>query len=99
MCFKAVGQLLDFRSQRFPEKQYILDALAIEITSNACNFMDTHFPQIDGTTTGRPESASVTYIYGEVSIDSKIEENVINEDEDWNRYKLAKNKVLEKLNG
>ena len=99
MCFKEVGQLLDFRSQTFPEKQCILDALTITMTSNAFNFMGTHFPQIDGTTTGRPESASVTYIYGEASIDSKIEEDIINEDEDWNQYKLARNKILEKLNG
>lgn len=34
MCFKAVGQLLDFWIQNFSEKQGILDALAVAMTSN-----------------------------------------------------------------
>ena len=34
-------------------------------------------------TVGGSESASVTDIYGTVIIDSKIEENIHNEDEDW----------------
>ena len=39
MCLKAVGQLLDTRKENIPEKQCILDALAITMTSNSCNFM------------------------------------------------------------
>ena len=35
MYLKAERQMLDFRSQNFPEKQCILDALAIPMTSNA----------------------------------------------------------------
>ena len=83
MCLKAVGQLLDFCSQNFPEKQCILDALAITVASNTCNFTGRHFTQIDGANIHGPESASITGIYGAVFIDSKIEENIINEDEDW----------------
>ena len=87
MCLKAVGQLLDFRGQNFSEKQCILDALAITMTSNTCNFMGRHFTQIDGATIDGPESASVTDIYGAVFIFSKTEENIINEDEDWKPYR------------
>ena len=50
---------------------------------------------------------NVTDIYGAVFIDSKIEENIINENEDWKQYmivfqnlcKLAKREKLKKLNG
>ena len=87
MCLKAVGQLLDTRKENIPEKQCILDALAITMTSNSCNFMGKYFTQVDGATIGGPESASVTDIYGAVFIDSKIEENIINENEDWKRYR------------
>ena len=86
MCLKAVGQLLDTRNENFPEKQCILDALAITMTSSTCNFMGKYFTQVDGATISGPESASVTDIYGAVFIDSKIEENIINENEDWKRY-------------
>ena len=86
MCLKAVGQLLDTRKENIPEKQCILDALAITMTSNSCNFMGKYFTQVDGATIGGPESASVTDIYGAVFIDSKIEENIINENEDWKWY-------------
>ena len=87
MCLKAVGQLLDTCKENIPEKQCILDALAITMTSNSCNFMGKYFTQVDGATIGGPESASVTDIYGAVFIDSKIEENIINENEDWKRYR------------
>ena len=83
MCLKVVSQLLNSRSQNFPEKQCILDALATMMTSNTYKFMGIHFTQIDGAAIGEPESASATKIYGTVFIDSKIEENVINENEDW----------------
>ena len=46
MWFKAVDQLLDFRSQNFPEKQWILDTLTIATISNTCNFMGRYFTQI-----------------------------------------------------
>ena len=49
--------------------------------------MGRHFTQIDGAAIGGPESASVTDIYGAVFIDSKIEENIINENEDWKQYR------------
>ena len=49
--------------------------------------MGKYFTQVDGATIGGPESASVTEIYGAVFIDSKIEENIINENEDWKRYR------------
>ena len=49
--------------------------------------MGKYFTQVDGATIGGPESASVTDIYGAVFIDSKIEENIINENEDWKRYR------------
>ena len=52
------------------------------MTSNTCNFIGRHFTQIDGATISGPESASVNDIYGAVFINSKIEENIINEDED-----------------
>ena len=35
MHLKAEVQMLDFRSQNFPEKQCILDTLAITMISNA----------------------------------------------------------------
>ena len=57
------------------------------MTNNTCNFMGKYFTQVDGATIGGPESASVTDIYGAVFIDSKIEENIINENEDWKRYR------------
>ena len=66
MCVKAVGQLLDTRKENIPEKQCILDALAITMTSNSCNFMGKYFTQVDGATIGGQESASVTDIYGAV---------------------------------
>ena len=77
VCLKAVGKLLDFR-----ERKCILDALAITLTSNTCKFMGRHFTQI---TFGGRKSARLTDIYGAVFIDCKIEENVINKDEDRNR--------------
>ena len=83
----AVDQLLDCSSQKFPQEQCILNALTITVTSNTCNFMGRHFTQIDGATIGGPESASVNDIYGAVFINSKIEKNIINEDEDWKRYR------------
>ena len=82
-----MDHLLDCSSQKFPEKQCILNALTITMTSNTCNFKDRHLAQIDGATIGGPESASVNDIYGVVLINSKIEENIINEDEDWKRYR------------
>ena len=57
------------------------------MTSNTCNFMGRHFTQIDGTTIVGSESASVNDIYGAAFIDSKIEENIINENEDRKRYR------------
>ena len=66
--------------------------------------MGRHFTQIDGATIGGPESASLTEIYGAVFIDSKIQKNIIN-DEDWKRYrddsfcKLCKLVKKEILNG
>ena len=80
-------QLLDFRRQNFAEKQCELDTYRITTTSNACNFMGRYFTQIDGATIGGLESASVIDIYGTVFIDSKIEENIINEDNNWKRYR------------
>ena len=87
MCLKVVGQLLDFCSQNFREKQCMLDALAITMTSNTCKFMDRHFTQTDSATICRPELASLAEIYGAVFIDSKIDENVTNKNVDWKRYK------------
>ena len=87
MYLKAVSQLLDSCSQNFPERQCILDALVITMTNNTCNFIGRHFMQIDGATIGGPESASVTDIHGAVFSDSKIEENIINDDENWKRYR------------
>ena len=104
ICLKAVGQFLDCQSQKFLEKQCILDTLGITMASNTCNFMGRHFTQIDGATIGGPESASLTEIYGAVFIDSKIQKNIIN-DEDWKRYrddsffKLCKLVKKEILNG
>ena len=46
MWLMAVDQLLDFRNQNFPEKQWILDALTIATISNTCNFMGRYFTQI-----------------------------------------------------
>ena len=87
MCLKAVGQLLDFCNQDLPKKQYTLDALAIRMTSNTCNFMGKHFTQIDVATISGPESASVIDIFGADFIDSKTEKNITNEHEDWERYR------------
>ena len=81
-CLKAVGKLLDSCGQKFREKQCILDALAITMTSNTFKFIGRHFTQI---TFCGPRSASLTDIYGAVFIDCKIEENIINKDEDRKR--------------
>ena len=59
--------------------------------------MGRHFTQIDGATTGGPESASVTDIYEAVCNDSKIEENIINEDEGWKRYRDDSFNIFAKL--
>ena len=56
------------------------------MTSNTCNFMSRHNTQKGGAGIDGPESASVSDIYGAIFIDSKIEENKTNEDEDWKRY-------------
>ena len=87
MCLKAVGQLLDFCSQNFREKQCMLDALVITMTSNTCKFMYRDFTQTDSTTICRPELASLAEIYGAVFIDSKTEEIVTNKNVDWKRYR------------
>ena len=87
MCIEAVGKLLDTRSNNIPPKECIIEALSITMNSNNCKFLNQHFTQIDGATIGGPESASVTDIYGAVFIDRKIEENIINEAEDWMRYR------------
>ena len=50
--------------------------------------MGKYFTQVDGATMGGPESASVNDIYGAVFIDSKIQENIINENEDWKRCRV-----------
>ena len=47
--------------------------------------MGRHFTLIGGVTAGGSEWASVTVIYGGVFIDSKIQENIINEDENCYR--------------
>ena len=47
--------------------------------------MGRHFTLIGGATAGGSEWASVTVIYGGVFIDSKIQENIINEDENCYR--------------
>ena len=87
MCIKAVGELLDTRDSNIPPKNCILDALKITMSSNNCQFLNEYFTQIDGATIGGPESASVTDIYGAVFIDKVIENNIINENEDWKRYR------------
>ena len=87
MCIEAVGKLLDTRANNEPQKECILEALAITMSSNNCMFLGQHYTQIDGATIGGPESASVTDIYGAVFIDKVIEENLINEQEDWKRYR------------
>ena len=76
------------------------------MTSNTCDFMGIRFTQIDGATTCRPESASVTDIYGAVFLDSRFKENVMNEVEDSKYYRdvfqyfyqQAKKEKLKKLN-
>ena len=87
MCIEAVGQLLDTRTENNPPKECILDALKITMKSNNCEFLGRHFTQIEGATIGGPESASVTDIFGAIHIDKKIMENVIQDDEDWKRYR------------
>ena len=49
--------------------------------------MGRQFTEIDGATIGRPEWASVTDIYGAVFIGPKIQQNIIDEGEDWKRYR------------
>lgn len=61
MYLKAICKLLYFQSQNLPEKQCILDALAITMVSNTCNFMG--FMQLDEPNIGGPELASVTDNY------------------------------------
>ena len=52
------------------------------MTSNTFKFIGRHFTQI---TFCGPGSASLTDIFGAVFIDCKIEENIINKDEDRKR--------------
>ena len=87
MCIEAVGKLLDTREVNNPVKESILEALQITMSSNNCQFLNEYFTQIDGATIGGPESASVTDIYGAVYIDQVIEDNIINTNEDWKRYR------------
>ena len=47
--------------------------------------MGRHFTLIGGATAGGSEWASVTAIYGGVFIDSRIQENIINKDENCYR--------------
>ena len=67
MCLKAICKLLYFQSQNLPEKQCILDALAITTVSNTCNFMG--FMQLDEPNIGGPELASVADNYWAIFID------------------------------
>ena len=56
----------------------------------SCNngiFLGKHFTQIQGTTIGGSESASVTDIFGAEYIDKKAMEEGPMEPEDWKRYR------------
>ena len=65
LCIEAVGKTLDNRPPgTLPSKQRILEALQITMPCNNGIFLGKHFTQIQGATIGRPESASVTDIFG-----------------------------------
>ena len=91
MCLKAVGQLLDTRKENIPEKQCILDALAITMTSNSCNFMGKYFTQVDGATIGGPESARYRDDSFSISLQTSKEREI--EKTEWMNSNIVKDKI------
>ena len=71
-CIEVVGKALHNRPPgTLPSKQCILEALQITMSCNSGIFLGKHFTQIQSATIGRPESASVTDIFGAEYIDKR----------------------------
>ena len=71
LCLQAVKKILDDKATALPEinKECILEALSITMSSYNGQFQEKLFTQIEGATIGGPDSASVTDIFGAVYID------------------------------
>ena len=65
----------------------VLEALEITMSSNNGKFANNFFTQINGTTIGGPESASVTDIFGAIYIDSVAKTGGPIVPTDWKRYR------------
>ena len=71
MCIDAVRKVLEENQQLdlgFPI-ECVLEALEITMSSNNGKFENNFYNQINGATTGRPESASVRGICGRAYMD------------------------------
>ena len=76
-----------------------MEALRITMSTNTGKFGNRFFTQINGATIGRPESASVTDIFGVMYIDPKAiqvgaknwkryRDNTLDIEEDWDSQKV-----------
>ena len=87
-CLQAISKVLDEREgDSLIDKQCILEAVELTMTSNNCTFLERHFTQIDGATIGGPNSGSVTDIFGAEYIDQKIYQDCPYNVSEYKRYR------------
>ena len=89
MCIEVIIRVL----QAYPHidlkvpTESIIEALEITMSSNNTKFGGIFFTQSNGATTGGPESASVTVIFGAIFIDPVAKAGGPFIPSDWKRYK------------
>ena len=91
-CIEAVKKVLETNTNEYSLDSSLIEciqeALAITISSNNGTFNGKFFILVNGATTGGPESASTTDIFGAVHIDTIAREgdgSLI--PQDWKRYR------------
>ena len=90
LFLRAVKKILDDKATGLREinKECILEALSITMSSYNGQFQEKLFTQIEGATIGGPESASVTDIFRAVYIDEVARQgNWSLKPSDWCRYR------------
>ena len=83
MCINAVKKVVEDN----PQIDCVLEALEIMMPSSNGEFRNNFFTQINGSTIGGPESASVTDIFGAVYVDPVAERGAPFAPTEWKRYK------------
>ena len=90
-CLEAVKKLLETRECNLPSTECILEAfeitIVIKLSSNSTRFNDRFFTQVDGSTTGSPDSGSATDIFGAIHIDKKFIKESPRKPENYKRYR------------